>query len=390
MADCLEEPAEYAAIMGSMTADLLFAVVLIMLSGLFSGLNLGLMSFAEEDLKIIISGSPDLQERKNAARILPLRRKGNLLLCTLLLGNTMVNAMIAILLAGMSSGVMGGLITTAAIVVFGEIIPQSVCSRHALAIGAKSVPLVWFFLVLCFIVAYPVSLILDKLLGKEISAVYTKHEMLELIKLNVDDPEHNIESGLQGEEGHMLKGALTYRDGKIKDVMTEFDSTYMVSIDALLDKKMVLEMLELGHTRMPVYKSSKENVVGILYAKDLVGLGFERKTPVSTVITTMKGEDRVHFVDVSETLGTANDLCREKCCHMLIVKEAGTTNKACGVITTEDILEEILQYEIVGDDDKFLDNNTHRKSSTQRSTRKIVQRENSKRYDPSAMVKGLV
>ena len=142
---------------------------------------------------------------------------------------------------------------------------------------------------------------------------------------------------------------------------------------------------------MPVYKSSKENVVGILYAKDLVGLGFERKTPVSQVIKTMKGEARVHFVEVTETLGTANDMCREKRCHMLIVKSAGTTNKACGVITTEDILEEILQYEIVGDDDKFVDNNTQRKNSVQRSTKKLaIQKQNSKRYDPSAMVKNLV
>ena len=129
--------AGYAAIMGSMSADLIFATVLIMLSGLFSGLNLGLMSFAEEDLRIVIEGSPDINERSNAAKILPLRKHGNLLLCTLLLGNTLVNAMIAILLAGMSSGIMGGLITTAVIVVFGEIIPQSVCSRHALYIGAK-------------------------------------------------------------------------------------------------------------------------------------------------------------------------------------------------------------------------------------------------------------
>ena len=88
--------------------NLVIAAVLVMLSGLFSGLNLGLMSFSDEDLRIIIEGSPEEQERKDAARIQPLRKKGNLLLCTLLLGNTLVNAMIAILLSGMTSGVVGG------------------------------------------------------------------------------------------------------------------------------------------------------------------------------------------------------------------------------------------------------------------------------------------
>ena len=88
--------------------NLVIAAVLVMLSGLFSGLNLGLMSFSDEDLRIIIEGSPEEQERKDAARIQPLRKKGNLLLCTLLLGNTLVNAMIAILLSGMTSGIVGG------------------------------------------------------------------------------------------------------------------------------------------------------------------------------------------------------------------------------------------------------------------------------------------
>ena len=109
--------------------NLLIAVVLVMLSGLFSGLNLGLMSFADEDLRIVIEGSPDDQEKRDAARIKPLRERGNLLLCTLLLGNTLVNAMIAILLSDMTSGIVGGLVTTGLIVIFGEIIPQSVSAR---------------------------------------------------------------------------------------------------------------------------------------------------------------------------------------------------------------------------------------------------------------------
>ena len=57
----------------------------------------------------------------HAKRILPLRRKGNLLLCTLLLGNTLVNALIAVLLTSMTSGLYASLITTMLIVIFGEI-----------------------------------------------------------------------------------------------------------------------------------------------------------------------------------------------------------------------------------------------------------------------------
>ena len=123
------------------------AVVLLGLSGLFSGLTLGLMSLDPQGLKIIIAGG-DPVERRQAERILPVREQGNLLLCTLLLGNTMVNAQLAILTASITSGVLGGILSTAFILIFGEIIPQSFCSRYGLAAGSKTVDLVRVFMAL--------------------------------------------------------------------------------------------------------------------------------------------------------------------------------------------------------------------------------------------------
>ena len=167
--------------------QVVLAVVLIFLSGLFSGLNLGLMSFSDEDLRIIIEGSSDEREVRCAKRIRPLRARGNLLLCTLLLGNTLVNAYLAILLDLISSilfgpGIIGVIATTFFIVVFGEIIPQSICSRHGLLIGSYSVPIVFFFMVLCLPIAFPIAKLLDHLLGREISAVLSRQMLLELVR----------------------------------------------------------------------------------------------------------------------------------------------------------------------------------------------------------------
>ncbi|XP_037787512.1 metal transporter CNNM4-like [Penaeus monodon] len=99
------------------------------------------MALDKTELKIVSNtGSPS--ERRYARAIEPVRRHGNFLLCTLLLGNVLVNSTLTILLDELSSGLIAVIGSTAGIVVFGEIIPQAICSRHGLAIGARTVWLV--------------------------------------------------------------------------------------------------------------------------------------------------------------------------------------------------------------------------------------------------------
>ena len=139
----------------------LFIVVLIFLSALFSGLTLGLLSLDKIGLQIVIGGD-DAEAAHYARAILPVRENGNLLLCTLLLGNVAVNAL---LMADMTSGLVGFLGSTILIVIFGEIIPQASCSRHPLMIGYYSLPLVKTFILMLCVIAYPLGILLDAVLG---------------------------------------------------------------------------------------------------------------------------------------------------------------------------------------------------------------------------------
>jgi len=79
-------------------------VILLMMSGLFSGLNLGLMSLDPMDLKIVMKSGSKI-EQKCAAKIYPIRRKGNFLLCTVLLGNVLVNSTLTLLLGELTTGI---------------------------------------------------------------------------------------------------------------------------------------------------------------------------------------------------------------------------------------------------------------------------------------------
>ena len=161
-------------------------VVLVMLSGLFSGLTLGLLGLDPMGLEIIIKGSEDPVERSNAKKIYKLRKQGNLLLCTLLLGNVAVNSMLSILSADIFDGTAGFLISTFTIVIFGEIIPQATCSRYALAIGARTVWIVQIFKYLLLILTWPMAKLLDKLLGAEVGTIHSKGELTSLFQKYVE------------------------------------------------------------------------------------------------------------------------------------------------------------------------------------------------------------
>ena len=162
---------------------MLLLTVLLCLSGLFSGLNLGLMSLDQTELKIVMNTGTET-EQAHARAIMPIRGMGNFLLCSILLGNVLVNNTLTITLDMITGG--GGALAvvgaTMGIVVFGEIIPQAICSRHGLAVGAHTIWLTKFFMLLTSPLSFPISKILDWVLGSEIGTVYNRERLMELIR----------------------------------------------------------------------------------------------------------------------------------------------------------------------------------------------------------------
>jgi hypothetical protein len=118
-------------------------------------------------LQIVIGGGDALMA-KYAAAILPIRENGNLLLTTLLLGNVSVNSLLSILMADMTSGLVGFFSSTILIVIFGEIIPQAACSRYALTVGYYTRHVVRVFIAIFYVFAYPLGKVLDWALGEDL------------------------------------------------------------------------------------------------------------------------------------------------------------------------------------------------------------------------------
>eukprot|EP00302_Diacronema_sp_CCMP2436_P037308 CAMPEP_0180040652 /NCGR_PEP_ID=MMETSP0984-20121128/33607_1 /TAXON_ID=483367 /ORGANISM="non described non described, Strain CCMP 2436" /LENGTH=686 /DNA_ID=CAMNT_0021967973 /DNA_START=102 /DNA_END=2163 /DNA_ORIENTATION=- len=399
-----------------------------LLSALASGLTLGLMSLDTTGLQIIVAGGQE-PECTRAGKILPLRKRGNQLLCTLLLTNTLVNARLSIFLGSITSGVVGGLVATALIVIFGEIIPQATCSRHALLIGSIMVEPMRLLILLLTPVCWPISKVLDKVLGDEITSGHTKREIEHLLRTqHTEDPNrsggnHERDVGrMTMMEQKLLGGVLALSEKTAQDVMTDFDNIFMIDYSAKLDFRSLREIYRSGYTRVPVYDKTRNNLVGVLNTKDLVLVDADDELPVSEImgacgrpiftvshstpldkmLNTFKAS-RTHLALVqripepgaegpSEPGGPSDPASSTRLDHPLgsahrvaplapalagavgldvtpspmgvnmaepiVLASSGSMLNIVGIVTLEDVLEELLQAEIVDENDCVEDNVT--------------------------------
>ncbi|KAM4751247.1 metal transporter CNNM2 isoform 3-T3 [Anableps anableps] len=268
--------------------QVIFISMLLCLSGMFSGLNLGLMALDPMELQIVQNCGTE-REKNYAKKIEPVRSQGNYLLCSLLLGNVLVNTTLTILLDDIAgSGLIAVVMSTIGIVIFGEIVPQAICSRHGLAVGANTIFLTKFFMLLTFPASYPVSKLLDYLLGQEIGTVYNREKLLEMLR--VTDPYNDLVK----EELNIIQGALELRTKTVEDVMTPLRDCFMIPGDATLDFNTMSEIMKSGYTRIPVFEGDRSNIVDLLFVKDLAFVDPDDCTPLKTI--TKFYSHPLHFV----------------------------------------------------------------------------------------------
>jgi metal transporter CNNM len=318
--------------------DYLIVLVLVFFSALFSGLTLGFFSLNKDDLK----RRAKLGD-KRALKVYNLRENGNLLLCTFLIGNVSVNAILAVFLSSIASSFFAGLLSTGLIVIFGEIIPQATFSRYALFLGYK---LAWLVVILKYVflpVSWPIAKFLDKILGEELPTVYTRSELMKLI----EEHEDMTESDLDEDEERIIKGALSFSEKKVEQIMTPRTEVFALQEDKLFDVELIKNLFDRGHSRIPVYKTNRDDIAGILYVKDLIANNYKDKTVGDLA------RKNVIFVDHDKPLDELLNAFKKHRHHLFIV--VNDFGGVSGIVTIEDVIEEIIGSEIVDEYDKFSD-----------------------------------
>uniref|UniRef100_A0A8C0RP83 Metal transporter n=1 Tax=Canis lupus familiaris TaxID=9615 RepID=A0A8C0RP83_CANLF len=344
------------------------ALLLLALSALFSGLRLSLLSLDPVELRVL-RNSGSAAEQEQARRVQAVRGRGTHLLCTLLLGQAGANAALAgWLYASLPPGVGGtgeayseagvhfpwlpALVCTGAVFLGAEICPYSVCSRHGLAIASHSVCLTRLLMAAAFPVCYPLGRLLDWALRQEISTFYTREKLLETLR--AADPY----SDLVKEELNIIQGALELRTKVVEEVLTPLGDCFMLRSDAVLDFATVSEILRSGYTRIPVYEGDqRHNIVDILFVKDLAFVDPDDCTPLLTV--TRFYNRPLHCVFNDTRLDTVLEEFKKGKSHLAIVQRVNNEGEGdpfyevMGIVTLEDIIEEIIKSEILDETDLY-------------------------------------
>lgn len=320
-----------------MATDILITLVLLTFAGLFSGLTLGLLSLSPQELK----RKMELGNR-DAALIYPLRVRGNQVLVTLIIGNVLVNSIVSVFLANLTTGLFAVIIATVLITLFGEIVPQAIFSRYALRFSARFAPIIEKLMWILTPIAYPLSMLLDHTLGAEIPPIFTKDELIKIVE------EHSLseDSDVREEELRIVDHALRFGEKHIEDVMTPRSVIKGIEQNEVLSPEVLNELHESGMSRFPVYDETLDTIVGILYMRDLVQI--ESKQKVKDAM-----EKKIYFVNERQNLDQVLNAFFKTKHHLYIV--INEFSEVVGLITIEDIIEEILGRQIVDEFDNYED-----------------------------------
>lgn len=329
--------------------SLALSVFLVLLGGIFAGLTLALMGQDEVNLRVIES-SGDRNERRYAKNVLKLlARSKHWVLVTLLLANVITNESLPIVLHKCTGGGVSAVVSsTAAIVVFGEVIPQSLCARYGLEIGSFFAPFVLILMYILYPVAYPTAYLLDLLLGEDHGTIYKKAGLKTLVTLHQT---MGVER-LSTDEVTIILLVLDLKEKRVESIMTPMDNVFTMSSDTIVDEKMVDKIFNNGFSRIPIHVPGQpKNFIGMLLVRILINYDPEDAIPVLSFPLATLPE-----TPPDTTCLNILNYFQEGKSHMVVVsKSPGSIDGALGILTLEDVIEELIGEEIVDETDVFVD-----------------------------------
>ncbi|KAL4916230.1 hypothetical protein BDW62DRAFT_218841 [Aspergillus aurantiobrunneus] len=324
------------------------AVALVLIGGVFAGLTIALMGQDAVHLQVLATSGEE-PEQRHALTVLKLIEKGkHWVLVTLLLGNVVVNESLPIVLDKTLGGGWPAILgSTLLIVIFGEITPQSVCVRYGLPIGAYFSPVVLFLMYAFAPAAWPTAKLLDWLLGEDHGVMYKKAGLKTLVTLHKSLGSQPAER-LNEDEVTIITAVLDLKAKAVESIMTPMDHVFTVARDAILDERTMELILSAGYSRIPVHEpGNPSNFLGMLLVKTLITYDPDDAKLVGEFVlaTLPETSPGTSCLDILNYFQEGHS-------HMALVSEnPGENSGALGVVTLEDVVEELIGEEIIDESD---------------------------------------
>ncbi|EPY31198.1 hypothetical protein STCU_00065 [Strigomonas culicis] len=382
--------------------DNMFRICVFMfLSAVFAGLTLGVMCANVFTLEIIAESGP-VPDCKYAETLLPLRKQGHKTLCTLIVSNMLLNVLIAeeftevftifYAIVGESTdpsempsertiAIYSFLASTISILVFAELIPMSICrSKYSLKVAAAGSMFVYVAMFLTYPVSVPLGKLLDWVVGnEETGQTYDRRELRKLMALHV---EHEDKSGnnLAKSELDLLLAAMDFHERTVKDIMTPIARVTFVHEDDLITPDFVERLWLSGRSRVPVVAANGQ-FSDILVVKDLMSVSLLHEFEAVTVANVVSETNRLFaMVNGNTNLPSMLKFFQDAKTHMAVVfadesaDAVGSPNHeghldattrrsvnfrrpqqadVIGIVTMEDVVEELLNDEIYDEYDRY-------------------------------------
>lgn len=321
-------------------SQLILLGVLIVLSGIFSASETALTAFKSTDLEEVEKTNP-----KTAKLLKKWLVRPNEMLTAILLGNNVVNILassiatvVTFKIVGSSGGnaiAVATVIMTVIVLVFGEITPKVVAKTYSMKISRLIIGPIY----LLSIVALPIiklligiTQIISKIFGIKLSnenMMITEEEIKSYISVG------SSEGVIEEEEKQMIHSIIEFGDTTAKEVMTPRTSLFMLDGEQTIDE-IWDDLIESGYSRIPVYGEDLDDIIGVLYIKDIISYVKEGKTDIQIKTILREG----YFVPDTKSIVEILDEFRSTQVHMaIILDEYGGT---VGLVTIEDLIEEII------------------------------------------------
>ncbi len=327
-------------------------LIFLILSGFFSGSETAFFSLTKIKVKTF-SNSEDSSFR----RIYRLLSHPHRLLITVLLGNTIVNvassSVATVIAMNLSKKIFGQtsneyvnyfvggeiILMTILLLIFGEVAPKLLAYYKAEKFARTS----GLFIEITYFIFFPVIKILElinKLLSRKTIALETNSNE-EITSNDIHDfiNSQNSNHPLKENEKKMIDGIFKFSSTKVKEIMVPRVDMVSVQIDEP-QEKIIEKIVNSGHSRIPVYKENIDDIVGFIYAKDLI-LNTNNRDFSKLIRNPL-------FVPENMKIQTMLNMFKAKKVHIaIVVDEYGGTS---GLISLEDILEEVVG-EIIDESD---------------------------------------